>query len=65
MNQPGGGAGSGIHTRDVPAGNTDSRNYNPNIATTLHKTSNTQFVSNLTSISIKIKYRLFQTSTFD
>ena len=65
MNQPGGGAGTGISTRDVPTGGSDSRSYNPNIATTLHKTSNTQYVSNLISISFKLKYRLFDESTFE
>ena len=64
MNQPGGGAGSGIYGRDVPTGSDGARTYRNNQATTLHKLSSGSYVSNLTSISIKLKYRIYNESTF-
>ena len=64
MNQPGGGSGSGIYGRDVPTGSDGARTYRSNQATTLHKLSSASYVANLTSISIKLKYRIYNESTF-
>ena len=51
----------GFCTRDVPL---QTRTYKTNVATTLHKKSGDQLPTGLISISIKLKYRIFNATTF-
>ena len=51
----------GFCTRDVPL---QTRTYKTNVATTLHKKSGDQLPAGLISISIKLKYRIFNATTF-
>ncbi len=55
---------SGFYSRDTPSGQVDARYYKNNTATTIAKTTSGNFPSGLTSISIKIKYRLYDVNTF-
>ena len=64
MNQPGGGSGTGIYVRNVPLGNQSQRNYRSNQPITLHRSGGSTFDTDLTSISFKISYRMFDQSTF-
>lgn len=51
----------GFCTRDVPL---QTRTYKTNTATTLHKLTGDQLPSGVISISIKLKYRVFDGTTF-
>ncbi len=51
----------GFCTRDVPL---QTRTYKTNVATTLNKKTNDQLPAGVISISIKLKYRLFNATTF-
>ena len=48
-------------SRDVPL---QTRTYKTNVATTLNKKTNDQLPTNVVSISIKLKYRIFDADTF-
>ena len=54
-------AGGGIQSRDVPV---VERNYLSNKATTIHKISNGSVPNGFQSMKVKIKYRLYDESTF-
>ncbi len=55
----------GFYTRDIPTGSgSQGRTYAVNKATTFHKQTASAFPTGLTSISIKIRYRIFNVSTF-
>ena len=55
----------GFYTRDIPTGSgSQGRTYAVNKATTFHKQTSSPYPSGLTSISIKIRYRIFDVSTF-
>jgi len=51
----------GFCARDVPL---QTRTYKTNTATTLHKASNGALPTGVISISIKLKYRIFDATTF-
>ena len=60
-------AGSALYGRDVPVGTSGSRSYKSNTATTLHKNSaggGVQMDNNIVSVSLKMKYRILDDSTF-
>ena len=48
-------------SRDIPL---TTRTYKTNVATTLNKKTNDQLPTNVVSISIKLKYRIFDADTF-
>jgi hypothetical protein len=55
----------GFYTRDIPTGaGSQGRTYAVNKATTIHKQNSGAYPSGLTSISIKLRYRVFDVSTF-
>ena len=55
----------GFYTRDIPTGSgSQGRTYAVNKATTFHKQTSSPYPSGLTSISIKIRYRVFDVDTF-
>ena len=54
----------GFYSRDLPLYNNDGRSFVTNKATFLTRTSTNATPSNLISITIKLKYRLFDVSTF-
>ncbi len=55
----------GFYTRDIPTGSgAQGRTYAVNRATTFHKQTASTFPTGLTSISIKIRYRVYDVSTF-
>ncbi len=55
----------GFYTRDIPTGSgSQGRTYAVNKPTTFHKQTSSPYPSGLTSISIKIRYRIFDVSTF-
>ena len=54
-------AGGGIQSRDVPV---TERNYLSNKVTTIHKINNGTVPSGFQSMKVKIKYRLYDESTF-
>ena len=55
----------GFYTRDIPTGaGSQGRTYAVNKATTIHKQNSGTYPSGLTSISIKLRYRVFDVSTF-
>ena len=55
----------GFYTRDIPTGSgSQGRTYAVNKATTIHKQNSGAYPSGLTSISIKIRYRIFDVDTF-
>ena len=55
----------GFYTRDIPTGSgSQGRTYAVNKATTIHKQNAGTYPSGLTSISIKIRYRIFDVDTF-
>ena len=55
----------GFYTRDIPTGSgSQGRTYAVNKATTFHKQTSSPYPSGLTSISIKIRYRIFDVDTF-
>lgn len=51
----------GFCARDIPL---TTRTYKTNVATTLNKKTNDQLPAGLISISIKLKYRIFDATTF-
>jgi hypothetical protein len=53
----------GFYSRDVPT-DAGGKTYKANVATTLHKTTSGNPPANLISISIKLKYRIFNGTTF-
>jgi hypothetical protein len=53
----------GFYSRDVPT-DAGGKTYKANVATTLHKTTSGNPPENLISISIKLKYRIFNGTTF-
>ncbi len=55
----------GFYTRDIPTGSgSQGRTYKTNTATTLHKATSDALPAGVISISIKLRYRLFDGSTF-
>jgi len=57
--------GIGFYTRDIPTGSgSQGRTYAPNKPTTIHKQNAGTYPAGLTSISIKIRYRVFDVTTF-
>ena len=55
----------GFYTRDIPTGSgSQGRTYAVNKATTFHKQTSSPYPNGLTSISIKIRYRIFDVDTF-
>jgi len=57
--------GIGFYTRDIPTGSgSQGRTYAPNKPTTIHKQNAGTYPAGLTSISIKIRYRVFDVATF-
>jgi len=54
----------GFYSRDVPDFNNDARTYNCNKATILNRLNSNALPSNLISVTIKLKYRLFNATTF-
>ena len=54
----------GFYSRDLPLYNNDGRSFVTNKATFLTRISANATPSNLISITIKLKYRLFDVSTF-
>ena len=55
----------GFYSRDLPLYNNDGRSFVTDKATFLTRTSTNATPSNLLSITIKLKYRLFNVLTFD
>ena len=53
----------GFYSRDVPT-DAGGRTYKANVATTFHRTTSASPPANLISISIKLKYRIFNGTTF-
>lgn len=57
--------GIGFYTRDIPTGSgSQGRTYAVNKPTTIHKQNAGTYPAGLTSISIKIRYRVFDVATF-
>ena len=54
----------GFYSRDLPLYNNDGRSFVTNKATFLSRINTNATPSNLTSISIKLKYRIFNATTF-
>ena len=54
----------GFYSRDLPLYNNDGRSFVTNKATFLTRINTNATPSNLTSISIKLKYRIFNATTF-
>jgi len=54
----------GFYSRDLPLYNLDGRTYRTNTSTKFHRFSGNPLPTNLTSISIKLKYRVFDVDTF-
>jgi hypothetical protein len=61
---PGGGASAyGFYSRDVPA-DVGGRTFKTNTATTLHKNVSNQLPTGVETVSIKLKYRIYDATTF-
>ena len=54
----------GFYARDLPQYNNDGRTYKTNAQTVLMRINTNATPANLISISIKLKYRLFDAATF-
>ena len=55
----------GFYTRDIPTGaGSQGRTYAVNAPTTIHKQNAGTYPAGLTSVSIKIRYRVFDVATF-
>ena len=54
----------GFYSRDLPQYNNDGRTYKTNAQTVLMRINTNATPANLVSISIKLKYRLFDAATF-
>ena len=54
----------GFYARDLPQYNNDARTYKTNAQTVLMRINTNATPANLVSISIKLKYRLFDATTF-
>ena len=54
----------GFYSRDLPLYNLDGRTYKTNEPTEFIRVNTTNTPANLVSISIKLKYRVFDTATF-
>ena len=54
----------GFYSRDLPLYNLDGRTYKTNEPTKFIRVNTTNTPTNLVSISIKLKYRVFDTATF-
>jgi hypothetical protein len=55
----------GFYTRDIPTGSgSQGRTYKTNTATTLHKSTSAALPTGVISISIKLRYRIFDGNTF-
>ena len=54
----------GFYSRDVPDFNNDARTFSCNQATRLNRLNTNGLPGNLVSISIKLKYRIFNADTF-
>ena len=54
----------GFYARDLPQYNNDGRTYKTNAQTVLMRINTNPTPANLVSISIKLKYRVFDTATF-
>ena len=61
---PGGGASAyGFYSRDVPA-DVGGRTFKTNTATTLHKNVSNQLPTGVETVSIKLRYRIYDATTF-
>ena len=61
---PGGGASAyGFYSRDVPA-DAGGRTFKTNTATTLHKNNSSSLPSGVQTVSIKLRYRIYNATTF-
>ena len=61
---PGGGASAyGFYSRDVPA-DAGGRTFKTNTATTLHKNVSNQLPGGVQTVSIKLRYRIYDATTF-
>jgi hypothetical protein len=64
QSMPGGGASAyGFYSRDVPA-DAGGRTFKTNTATTLHRNTNSTLPSGVQTISIKLRYRIYNANTF-
>ena len=55
----------GFYTRDIPTGSgSQGRTYKTNTATTFHKSTSDALPAGVISISIKLRYRVFDGTTF-
>ena len=61
---PTGNPSYGFYSRDLPQYNNDGRSYVTNKETFLTRISTNATPANLISISIKLKYRVFDVDTF-
>ena len=61
---PGGGASAyGFYSRDVPA-DAGGRTFKTNTPTTLHKNTSASLSSGVQTVSIKLRYRIYDATTF-
>ena len=64
QSMPGGGASAyGFYSRDVPA-DAGGRTFKTNTATTLHKNVSNQLPGGVQTVSIKLRYRIYDATTF-
>lgn len=60
---PGGASAYGFYSRDVPA-DAGGRTFKTNTATTLHKNVSNQLPGGVQTVSIKLRYRIYDATTF-
>lgn len=60
---PGGASAYGFYSRDVPA-DAGGRTFKTNTATTLHKNLSSTLPSGVETVSIKLRYRIYDATTF-
>jgi len=64
MNEITANPGYGFYSRDVPDFNNDARTYDTNQLTRINRLNTNATPANLTSVSVKLKYRIFNGTTF-
>ncbi len=60
---PGGASAYGFYSRDVPA-DAGGRTFKTNTATTLHRNTSASLPSGVQTVSIKLRYRIYDATTF-
>ena len=60
---PGGASAYGFYSRDVPA-DAGGRTFKTNTATTLHKNTSASLPTGVQTVSIKLRYRIYDATTF-